>query len=365
MNPPQTMQSINALKGYMFGKAIDPPSASFTRARLATIETKIETIQDLVMLFGVIKDPAFQEMYDVNNNRVYQVFSGIDYLVSNNSLKMSNGTALSATWASKYKAWMTNYLAEIVTPAWTWASTTRDDLETQLKGDITTDPAVKAAQPKKLAYIKTAPDFSQSAFTCDFALTWQPGRLNIRELYGSDPKVKRDGTCSLARSPSNTASTTTIERTQVSVSTPATLTLSSLSTPTISDDVPFTDSPSISSATFVMTTPSACTGNYVEGNCIGALFPSERPYSGITGPVCQKVDSTPGSYLRINSDKAKQAAADYCSALAQQSIVLDAQATAPKPYSVPNAAENAGQLVLSVMFDVSACSTDKSQMMLK
>lgn len=357
-------QSINGVKGYMFDKAIYPPSARFTKARLKNTETKIATIQDLVMLFGVIKDADFQAMFDVTNNRVYQAFSGFDYLVTNNSLKMSNGTGLSATWASKYKTWMTNYLAEIVTPAWTWASATRDDLETQIRSNTTIDPDVKAAQLAKLAYIKTDPGFSQSAFICDFALTWQPGRLNVRELYSSEPKVKRDGTCSLAPSPSDTVSTTAIEHTQVSLSTPATLSPPSLSTPTTSDTVVFTDSPSISFATIITTTPSACTGNYVEGNCIGASFPSELPYSGIQGPVCQKVDSTPSSYLRINSDKAKQAAADYCDALAQQGVVLDAQATAPKPFSVPNAAENAGQLVLSVIFDVSACPTDKSQIKL-
>ena len=41
--------------------------------------------------------------------------------------------------------------------------------------------------------------------------------------------------------------------------------------------------------------------------------------------------------------------------------ILEAQATAPKPYSVSNAAENAGLLALSVLFDVSGCPTAKSQ----
>lgn len=96
---------------------------------------------------------------------------------------------MSATWAESYKTWMTQYLIDIATPAWTWASTMRDDLETQLNADTTTDLATKAAQLNLLNEIKTAPGFNQPAFVCDFGPTWQTGRLNIRDLEGL---VKRD-----------------------------------------------------------------------------------------------------------------------------------------------------------------------------
>lgn len=76
-------------------------------------------------------------------------------------------------------------------------------------------------------------------------------------------------------------------------------------------------------------------------------------------PSARKVDSASDDYLRVNSDKAKQAAADYCSTLSQDNVMLDAQASPLKPYSVSGAAENGGQLALSVLFDVLGCPTDK------
>ena len=188
-------QALNGVKGYMFDKGINPPSSYFQRSRLATTQSKIDTIQDFIMLFGVIRDPDFQRMFDVTNNRMYQAYAGVDYLITTNTLKKADGSPLPATWASDYKTWMTQYLADIATPAWTWASTTRDDLETQLNADTTMDPTVKAAQLKLLANIKTAPGFSQSSFTCDFGLTWQAGRLNIRDLDGIHLLAERGGSC--------------------------------------------------------------------------------------------------------------------------------------------------------------------------
>ena len=358
-------QPINAVKGYMFDKGIDPPSYYFKKARLQTTQQKINTIQDYTMLFGVIKDPDFQKMYDVTNNRMYQAFSGVDYLIINNNLKRADGTPMSATWAESYKTWTTQYLIDIAAPAWTWASTTRDDLETQLNADTTTDPATKAAQLNLLTEIKTAPGFSQSAFVCDFGLTWQTGRLNIRDLEGL---VKRDGSCSLnpqsqsssvAASSTAAASTSVLSSTPISVLSPSMTTIATSYLPIISSASPISSlAPSKATGT------STCIGNQIEGNCIEASFPSETPYSGIQPPVCQKVDSASDDYLRVNSDKAKQAAADYCSTLSQDNVVLDAQASPLKPYSVPGAAENGGQLALSVLFDVSGCPTDKSQMTL-
>ncbi|KAL2059596.1 hypothetical protein ABVK25_000889 [Lepraria finkii] len=118
-------------------------------------------------------------------------------------------------------------------------------------------------------------------------------------------------------------------------------------------------SPTSSLAPSKATGTSTCIGKQIEDSCIEASFPSETSYSGIQPPVCQKVDSASDDYLRVNSDKAKQAAADYCSTLSQDNVVLDAQASPLKPYSVPGAAENGGQWALSVLFDISGCPTDK------
>ncbi|KAL9104827.1 MAG: hypothetical protein Q9163_000275 [Psora crenata] len=135
-------------------------------------QTKIDTIQDFIMLFGVIKDSDFQKMYDVTKNRIDQAFSGVDDLIMMNCLKRSNGTPIPATWAEDYKNWMTQYLADIGRPAWTWASTTRDELETEILADKTTLAETKDAQLKQLADIKLHPGFSNTAFVCDFGLTW-------------------------------------------------------------------------------------------------------------------------------------------------------------------------------------------------
>ena len=347
----------------MFDKGLDPPSSYF-QARLKTTQSKIDTIQDFIMLFGVVKDPDFQKMYDVTNNRVYQAFSGVDYLITNSGLKRADGTLMLATWASTYKTWMVKYLIDIAAPAWTWVSTTRDDLETQLNVDTTVDPATKAAQLQLLAGIKTAPGFSRSYFKCGFALTWQTGKLDIRDLKGFNFHIKRDGTCSLnsqSQSSSTTASSTAAGFTSISVSTQPSVPPFPLTTIATLYVATTSGASSTSSQDPSKSITSTCIGNQIQGNCIEASFPSETPYSGIQSPVCQKVDSTADDYLRVNADKTKQAAADYCKVLAQSNVVLDAQASPPKPYSVKDAAENGGQLVLSVLFDVSGCPTDKSQ----
>ena len=176
--------------------------------------------------------------------------------------------------------------------------------------------------------------------------------------------MKRDGICS-SRTHSESSSVAnkpnTTQQSLVSVSAPPSMSQSTTINTVTSDVVHFTPSSTTSSLATDIATPSPCLGNQIERNCVGASFPSETPYSGIRGPVCQSTKSNSDTCLRVNSDNAKQAAADYCETLAQQSIVLDAQATAPKPYSVSNAAENAGQVVLCVIFDISGCPTDMSQ----
>ncbi len=107
--------------------------------------------------------------------------------------------------------------------------------------------------------------------------------------------------------------------------------------------------------------PQQCVGNQIQGSCMQGSEPQAPPYSGgLNEPVCNKDDSGPSPLLMVSSDAAKDAATQYCAALANNKVLLDGKATAPKPYTVPGAAQNNGDLVLSVLFDLSGCPPDKS-----
>ncbi|KAL9628096.1 MAG: hypothetical protein Q9164_007394 [Protoblastenia rupestris] len=174
-------QALNGVKGYLFGKDILTPSGYFTRLRLTTPQTKINTIQDLIMMFDIINtDADFQRMYDVTNDRIYQAYAGLDDFITTNALQRADGTQLPATWAADYKDWMNGWLVEIAEPAWEWASTTHADLTTSLSADTTLDATAKAAQLKQLADIDSDARFSRANFVCDFGLSWTPGSLVIR-----------------------------------------------------------------------------------------------------------------------------------------------------------------------------------------
>ncbi|KAJ7452281.1 hypothetical protein FB451DRAFT_1409435 [Mycena latifolia] len=69
------------------------------------------------------------------------------------------------------------------------------------------------------------------------------------------------------------------------------------------------------------------------------------PYSGPQPPSCYKANGPGTPDPRINDAKAQQAATDYCASLASNK---------------DRAAENNGDLALTVLYDVSACPTDKS-----
>lgn len=84
------------------------------------------------------------------------------------------------------------------------------------------------------------------------------------------------------------------------------------------------------------------------------------PNSGVQPPICNKVDDTQNDFLRINAKKAQQAAADYCTSLASNGVVLSADSDSPKPGIVAGAAEKNRQLALTVEFDVDGCPADKS-----
>jgi hypothetical protein len=58
--------------------------------------------------------------------------------------------------------------------------------------------------------------------------------------------------------------------------------------------------------------------------------------------------------------QAGQAAADYCATLISDQEVLSAQNTSPKPYVVPKAAENGADMAVSILFDITACPSNKA-----
>ena len=119
-------------------------------------------------------------------------------------------------------------------------------------------------------------------------------------------------------------------------------------------------SASSSSSPVSSSPPSQCSGNQIQGNCTEASLPSTPPFSGPQTPVCNKVDASTYDYLRVNATQAENAAAEYCSALTQAKLILNDQSSPPNPYHVAGAAENGGQLVLSVLYDNSSCPTDKT-----
>ena len=115
-----------------------------------------------------------------------------------------------------------------------------------------------------------------------------------------------------------------------------------------------------SSYTAAPSQSSACQANQIGGSCIGGSYPTLAPYSGMQPPICNKVDDPGNNLVRVNSDKAKQAAADYCSSLASNKIILSAGSNPPAPAMIPGTAEKNGHLALTVHFDVSGCPADKS-----
>ena len=262
---------INSVKGYMFNQGIEHPSYFWTKNVLKDASTKIAAIQNFIMLFEIIKDPGFQKMYDITNNRVYQAYQDIDRQITTNKIQASNGSLLPTTWASNYKAWMNQHLEDIVAPAWTWASTTRDDLGAEITQDTKIEPATKQSQLQQLEDIKNHPGFSQSSFKADFGLTWQASPLNSRGLYHYQPYMKRNGACpSIISSqpflstgkPSATGFTDLINQFPTSISSYSwkTVTTSSRSSAAVSTPTPITlSSTSVSSsfATSTLSVPSS------------------------------------------------------------------------------------------------------------
>ncbi len=66
-----TEQSINGIKGYTFNSGLG--GQSYLTARGGTIQWQIGSLQDILMMFEVMRDPDVMAMYDSTNNRIYQM----------------------------------------------------------------------------------------------------------------------------------------------------------------------------------------------------------------------------------------------------------------------------------------------------
>ncbi len=122
--------------------------------------------------------------------------------------------------------------------------------------------------------------------------------------------------------------------------------------PAVTTTITYCSTAAVATAT---SAASTCVGNQIQGSCVQGSEPSATPNSGPLGAVCNKVDAPNNDLVRINADQASQAAADYCANLISAGVVLDSTAEPSRPGIQPGAAENGGELALTVMFDVDSC----------
>ncbi|KAJ7860174.1 hypothetical protein B0H13DRAFT_2355705 [Mycena leptocephala] len=99
----------------------------------------------------------------------------------------------------------------------------------------------------------------------------------------------------------------------------------------------------------------------IQGDCVAGTLPKMPPYSGPPTTFLLQSQRPRNTRPRINDAKAKQAATDYCASLASNKVVPEKMAApARKPGIIKGAAENNGDLALTVLYDVSACPTDNT-----
>ena len=82
---------------------------------------------------------------------------------------------------------------------------------------------------------------------------------------------------------------------------------------------------------------TSCVGDQIEGSCVQASLPSATADSGPQSPACNKVDDPSNGLVHINKTQAEQSSVEYCANLISARIILDGNASPPKPGSIPNA----------------------------
>ncbi len=65
----------------------------------------------------MVNDPKVFSLFSTTNARIYQVFLGIDNLITQraqckNAFRAKGWVPMAATWGSAYKAWMTDYITD-------------------------------------------------------------------------------------------------------------------------------------------------------------------------------------------------------------------------------------------------------------
>lgn len=188
----------------MFNKGIDPPSSYFEKARTSQgIQTQIQTVQDFIMMFDIMRDKEFVHMFDITNDRIYKAYQTVDQRITSQNIQKSDGSGpIEANFATTYKTWLTGYLTDIVKPAWSWCSDTVTSIETSLNGR--TDET-SVAQMNALNQIRAWSGFSEDRFRIDWSLSWSTGTLSQRDLTTRQESSSNGADAVCANNPSSTA----------------------------------------------------------------------------------------------------------------------------------------------------------------
>ncbi|KAJ6575634.1 hypothetical protein DFH09DRAFT_377455, partial [Mycena vulgaris] len=235
------------------------------------------------------------------------------------------------------------------------------------KGDSCNLPGNKKRADCRNPSTSASASQSHSASSVSSKSTSAPAKSTSSRASSSGMKSKPP-TSTLAKSSSSQASSSgtktkaaSSSSTQLKSSSAEPSPSSSKSNVTPSPTPPPTESKtSIPSGTTPSSPTNTCTGNQVQGSCVAGTLPKMPPYSGPQPPSCYKANGPGTPDPRINDAKAQQAATDYCASLASNKVVLTADSGGPAPGIVKGAAENNGDLALTVLYDASACPTDKS-----
>ena len=356
-------RNLNGMKGWMF-------SQGYLDGRFNNIygtnEKIVQGLERQAIIFNLFSsDSGIQSMHDQTNNRIYQAFLGLDNYISTNKIQRANSRGdITKQFGPAFKAWYGQLLSNTGSAAYGWASSQVSRLNS--------DPSVPDCLKKAISAFQYSPLYGTTKFQIDQShLSWvaTPLALNKRDVFG------RDGACTVSTKTSTTPSitlSTVISQMSGSSALPSSVASSSPSSSQSSSTASSSTatSSSVTSSATSSTTPSSsasassasaiCIGNQVQGACVAGSLPSATPYSGTQGPSCDKAAGSGSPNPRINIKQAEDGASEYCVALAQSGVVLSADNTSPKPFVVPGAAENNNDLALLVLFDVSACPTDKS-----
>lgn len=172
-------RKLNGFKGYMFQEDL-------SWIKPATFGLKLDAVRTFILLFRMIKDAEFQDMFDKTNHRVYSAFATIDEAIQANNMKLADGvTPLPHDWAAGYQKWLEAYLNRMSGHVWTWTWDKWTDLQTrhQLESPQWT-PQTRQDWGGLFDAINQAPDFKQDDFICDFRLTW---RITSQPLHRRQP----------------------------------------------------------------------------------------------------------------------------------------------------------------------------------